>query len=225
MADHGFPITRTQLADSVQLFLERENRQTVFTNNRPGKDWMRRFIGRHSDIITPRLSENLSKTRAKLSEANIRKWFADISEYLEQENLLEVLKDPRRVFNIDETGFMMHPTRDKVLAKKGQRNVYNIVMGNEKESITVSLGFNAAGEMCPPLTVLNGTRIPTWVRTDYPVGWAFQLTKTGWMTGDAFFKYMTGLSTMDLQTKYSAAHYNIRGWSYISYDFDIKSIL
>lgn len=190
-AGRGFPITRIQLADSVQLFLNRESRTPLFTHNRPGKDWLRRFIGRHSAIIAPRLSENLSRSRAKLSEASIRKWFADVNQYLDTENVSTVLKDPRRVFNIDETGFMLNPTRDRVLAKRGQRNVYNVVLGNEKESVTVSLGFNAAGEMCPPLMVLNYARVPNWVQNDFPVGWTYQLTKSGWMTGEAFFKYMS----------------------------------
>lgn len=77
-----------------------------------------------------------------------------------------------------------------VLAKKGQKNVHNVVMGNEKENCTVLLGFNAAGEMCPPLSVIAGARVPPWIRTDYPEDWSYQMTKSGWMTGEAFFNYI-----------------------------------
>lgn len=189
MSNRGFPITRIQLIDSVQLFLNNEHRKTLFPNNRPGKDWIRRFIDRHSELIAPRLTENLSRSRAKLTEQNIRHWFTEVTEYIRTENVGNVLADPRRVFNIDESAFMLNPPRDRVLAQRGQRNVYNVVVGNEKESITVSLGFNAAGDMCPPLTVLNYARVPNWLRNNYPSGWAYQLTASGWMTGEAFYNY------------------------------------
>lgn len=34
MQDHGFPITKRQLLDSVQRLINETNRQTVFKNNR-----------------------------------------------------------------------------------------------------------------------------------------------------------------------------------------------
>lgn len=173
-ANRGFPVTRIQLADSVELFLKRENRETVFKNNRPGKDWIHRFIRRHVGDIATRMTENLSRSRAKLSELNIRNWFQEVNEYITGENVLHVVADPRRVFNIDESAFLLNPTRGKVLARKGQRNVYNVVNGNEKESVTISLGSNAAGDMCPPLMVLNYARVPAWTRTNaLPHGWTF----------------------------------------------------
>lgn len=170
-ANRGFPVTRIQLADSVELFLKREDRHTLFANYRLGKDWIQRFIDIHDEDIATRLTENLSRPCPIISEANIRMWFQEVNQYLQEENLANVVVDPGRVFNLDESAFMLNPSRNKVLAQRGQRNVYNVVNGNEKESVTVSLKFSAAGDMCPPLIVLNYARVPSWIRTNaFPQG-------------------------------------------------------
>jgi hypothetical protein len=77
-SDRGFPATKTQLMNSVQMFLNRELRTTVFKNNKPGRDWYGRFMGRHPELSL-RISQNLSKSRSILSEAAIRSWFGQVS--------------------------------------------------------------------------------------------------------------------------------------------------
>lgn len=66
MGDHGFPITKLQLLDSVQKLLNEANRATIFTNNRPGRDWFDRFMKRHPKI-SERVYQNLTKARASVS--------------------------------------------------------------------------------------------------------------------------------------------------------------
>lgn len=78
LSDCGFPLTKHQLLDSVQLYLNAEGRQVEkFTNNRPGKDWYVRFLGRHPDVSI-RVTQSLSKSRAALTEESIRHWFAEV---------------------------------------------------------------------------------------------------------------------------------------------------
>jgi predicted rRNA methylase YqxC with S4 and FtsJ domains len=47
--------------------------------------------------------------------------------------LEEVLDDPSRIFNGDETGFQICPSTGSVLAQKGAKNVYSIDTGSSKE--------------------------------------------------------------------------------------------
>jgi hypothetical protein len=59
--------------------------------------------------------------------------------------VLDILEDPSRIFNGDETSFSMCPKSGKVLAPKGYKNIYEVKKGNEKETITVLLVFSADG--------------------------------------------------------------------------------
>jgi len=76
-----------------------------------------------------------------------------------------------------------------VLIETGTKNAYNIVDNNEKESISVLMG-NATGQLAPPLIILSYKRIPSYINTKLPQGWAIGRSESGWMTGEIFFEYI-----------------------------------
>jgi len=81
-----------------------------FKNDRPGKKWMQLFLKRHPEVAA-RTVEKITKSRSLVSEMNIRGWLLQIEQYLKQENVLDLLKNPHRVFNCDESGFMLCTVR------------------------------------------------------------------------------------------------------------------
>ena len=97
----GFPITKSNLFDSVKQICEKLQKQNPFTNNTPGRYWYSGFLKRHPEV-SERISENVCLNRAKVSELSLRNWFQEIFLYLEAENLLDI--SPDRIFNSDETG-------------------------------------------------------------------------------------------------------------------------
>lgn len=50
IAAAGFPATKLQLLDSVQMLIIKLNRPNKFKNNRPGKKWYRCFMSRHPEL-------------------------------------------------------------------------------------------------------------------------------------------------------------------------------
>lgn len=62
-------------------------------------------MSRHPNISL-RESETVTRPSASFSEKDVRKWFEDITNYLREENANEILKDPTRVYNGDETNFV-----------------------------------------------------------------------------------------------------------------------
>ncbi len=74
---------------------------------------------------------NLIKSRATVTE---------VLKYCEDNGLMEALNDPKRVFNMDEKGFIMTPKNEVVLARKCQKAVYNRSENDEKECVTALLG-------------------------------------------------------------------------------------
>ncbi|XP_020297300.1 uncharacterized protein LOC109861874 [Pseudomyrmex gracilis] len=183
----GFPLTKTNLIDSVQLFVKKLNQKNSFMDNRLGRHWFEGFMRRHKNV-SQRLAENLTFSRAIISETGLRKWFDEVLNYLKDKNLTNI--DPSRIFNGDETCFLLNPKGGPVLIEKGTKNAYNIVDNNEKESISVLIMGNATGQLAPPLIILLYKRIPSYINTKLPQGWAVGRSESGWMTGEIFFEYI-----------------------------------
>lgn len=192
MMRKGFPLNIEDLKQSVYKFLTENPRPNKFKNNYPADGWVRGFLKRHPAIVQ-RTSEGVTQSSACVSEPNIRKWFAEIHSYLSDNNLLNILNDPRRVFNGDESGFQLCPKTGKVLAAKGTKNVYHVETSNAKESITVMFTFSAAGYACPPMVVYNYQRIPQKIVDGVPKEWGIGRSDNGWMTSELFFEYIANV--------------------------------
>lgn len=191
----GFPVTKQKLIDSVKLLCDNDNRKTPFVNNKPGMSWFEAFVKRHPNVAE-RVPENLSVTRAKVTELGIRGWFKEVKNYLieassEEENLLTI--DASRVFNGDEIGVSMNPKPSSVLAPRGTKNVYSIVSNNEKENVTVLVTANAAGNVAPTLVLFAGQSIPKDVIKIAPPNFSFGHSENGWMTAKNFYEYVTNV--------------------------------
>lgn len=84
----------------------------------PGKKWYKSFRRRHPSIRV-RYAERVTSASSKVSESDIRNWFKVVRDYFEKHDLMNVLEDPTRIFNSDETSFMVCPKTGRVLAPKG----------------------------------------------------------------------------------------------------------
>lgn len=74
----------------------------------PGDGWFKAFLRRHP-VLSQRASEAVTSASANVSERDIRSWFKNIEDYLKIEGYLDIFKDSSRVFNGDETCFMLCP--------------------------------------------------------------------------------------------------------------------
>ncbi|KAL5503577.1 hypothetical protein EMCRGX_G010548 [Ephydatia muelleri] len=94
--------------------------------------------------------------RATVTEAHIRKWFADIETYrVEEERAGDVLLDPHRVFNFDESHFLLAKKRGTVLGPVNYKNFLKVSKENDKEGLTVLIGYSANGSLAPPMIVYS----------------------------------------------------------------------
>lgn len=102
----GFPINKDSLLYSVKQLVEIEKLPNPFKNNVPGRKWFEGFLRRHPRIAHKK-AEHLCKARAILTESRIRLWFSDLRDQLSEK--VDILQDPRRVFNMDETVVYLSP--------------------------------------------------------------------------------------------------------------------
>jgi hypothetical protein len=171
----GFPRRMEDVQCSVKQFLDESPRENPFKDNYPGIGWYKAFLKRHVDI-TSRTSEGVTSASSKVTEENIRNWFNNIHQYLVENSLDDILQDPTRIYNGDETGFQLCPQNRKVLAPKGIRNVYEIDVGKAKTQITVQL--------CNRLQIILIALYPNATRILQPADVsAFRPIKNNWKTG------------------------------------------
>lgn len=188
----GFPVTKNQLLESVQMLIKELGRETPFTNGKPGRRWFESFMRRHPEL-SQRISQNLTKARANVTEDKLRAWFAEIEEYIQTNDLKEIWSDPKRVYNCDETAFFLSPKGEKVIVRKGEKAIYSVINNDEKECVTTLLMCNAAGDIPPPLVMFAYKRLPNYIATKVPPDWALGRSDNGWMTGESFFEYISNI--------------------------------
>jgi len=144
-------------------------------------------------LISVRTSEHVTTASACVSEKDIKKWFSDIHQYLVDEKLDDILQDPTRLFNGDETGFSLCPKTKSVLAPKGTKDIYEVAVGNAKENLTVMFTFNAAGDMCHPMVIYNYQRIPQGIVNSVPPNWGIGHSESGWMKSEVFYEFIANI--------------------------------
>ncbi|CAG9760226.1 unnamed protein product [Ceutorhynchus assimilis] len=148
------------------LTVQGENRVKEWT-------WYKNFMKRNPEVSL-REAEGINKARAIINKESIRKWFKELTQFLTERNLLDLLDDPHRIFNGDESGFALYPKSGKILGPKGFRNLYHIKLGNEKENITS----------------YSPVRLPRAVVEGMPSNWVLGNPDKGWMTSEVFFEYI-----------------------------------
>ncbi|XP_076670556.1 uncharacterized protein LOC143369932 [Andrena cerasifolii] len=181
-AERGYPVTKTELLNSVQKYIESLKRKTPFTNNRPGRHWYEGFRKRNPNLL-PRTVQHLTLTRATVTREKLREWFNEQDSYLNNKNLLGI--SPNSIFNCNETNILLCPNSGKVLAEKGCCS---------DESLTVLFMYSAAGTRAPPLLMFAYTEsVPKKMIQNTPKGWGIGISESGRMTAEAFYEYMTNV--------------------------------
>lgn len=190
-AKKGFPISRRRL-----MLLAQE-----ITNRKLGRKWFQLFLKRHG-TISKRHAENINAARAAVTESSIRTWHENLRQYVKEEFSAEdIFNDPARIINSDESGFMINPKSGVVLGPKGEKNLYEVAIGSEKEQITTLLTISADGHVFPPLVVLPFERVPAKVAEQYNPNWAFGNSKSGWMTSEVYLGYVRNSLLPELTSK------------------------
>ena len=187
MSSIGYPLTKDQLLWEVKRILDLDGRKTKFTDNLPGRAWYQGFLKRHQDI-TRRVPQGISTGRAAITREMVEAWFDTANEYIKQQDHGEdALRDPRRVWNMDETAFPLDSSTGKVrpvLVRRGTRNVYAIKQG-DKTQITVVGCCNAMGDFMNPYIVYPAQRLTGINYEKFPDA-LYSNTATGWMNQDEF---------------------------------------
>ncbi len=101
-AKFQFPMKTKDLQDIMQSYCVEHNVKIRRVDERPGRDWIRNFQERWQHKVKLKRPTNIKRSRAKVSPANVREFFARLTPNLE--GILAT-----HVFNYDKTNFRDDP--------------------------------------------------------------------------------------------------------------------
>ncbi|KAF6202256.1 hypothetical protein GE061_004654 [Apolygus lucorum] len=78
---------------------------------------------------------------------------------------------PNESINEDESAFFLNPTRNKVLAAKGDKAVYQKVNNDKKECLTVPVTASASDHLAPAIVIFRYERMADAILHNFPEGW------------------------------------------------------
>jgi DDE superfamily endonuclease/helix-turn-helix, Psq domain len=185
LSDYGFPLTNQDLIFVITSYLNKIDRSIKqFTNNVPGKDWIKSFLLRYPRL-KERFASNIKRSRAAVDERTVREYIT---------NLKDVVKDVpvENIWNLDETNLSDDPGKRRVICRRGTKYPEK-VCNFSKSSTSVMMCGNAAGELLAPFVVYKSTQLwNTWMEGG-PRHCRYQSTKSGWFDGVAFNEWFESL--------------------------------
>lgn len=102
----------------------------------------------------------------------------------------ELMDEPCRIFNMDETGMPLDPTPPKVVSIRGTKHPISTTTG-DKSQITVAACCSAGGYSMPPMVIFDRQRLKAELTKGEVPGTLYGLSKTGWMDSDLFNLWFT----------------------------------
>ena len=177
-ADWGFPMSADNLRTFVRDYLNDNNiKIPKFKDNKPGDDWYRLFMKRHTELTT-RLSSNIKRSRATLSPETITDFFVNLATTLQN-------VPPENILNYDETNLTDDPGNTLVITTKGTKRV-DRVMDTSKQSTSLMFAVTASGKTLPPYVVYKAIGLyDSWCEGG-PAGTVYNRTQSGWFEGKTF---------------------------------------
>lgn len=125
-----------------------------------------------------------------MSQEAIESWFTEVLKTLKEDHMDDVLNHPERIFNADESGFMMCHKSGKVLGPRKRGDFYKQVADNEKEQITVMGCFSADGKTVPPMIIYPFKRLPLADQIPTEFKCSVGPSDSGWINSEVFFEYI-----------------------------------
>ncbi|KAL0871502.1 hypothetical protein ABMA27_005220 [Loxostege sticticalis] len=188
----GFPLTPKVIRHQAYVFCEQHGIPNNFNEKakKAGKDWLKLFLKRHSDI-SKRKVQILNPGRAqKLNKPIVIQHFEEYKKIYEE---LDIGNQPQRLYNMDEKGcrLTIH-NQPVVLAQKGAKRVH-MIAPEHAENVTIAACVNALGSPIPPMIIFKGKRLKPEFKDNLPAGALVKMANKGSMTTSLFVEFIKHL--------------------------------
>lgn len=179
VASWGFPFDLLDLRLLVKSYLDKQGRnERRLQNNTPGRDWGLNFLKRHKNVLSNRLSANISVKRAKINGEILDAFFLNAQDVFSG-------VDPSLILNYDETNLTDDPGAKKFIFKRGCKYPERVV-NSTKTAISIMYAGTADGQLLREYTVYKADHMwDSWTQGG-PDGARYNRSKSGWFDSACF---------------------------------------
>lgn len=182
-----FGVTPRELRFLAYKLAERSGQDHQFNREKKmaSREWLRRFLSRNQSISV-RIPEATSAARAQaFNKPQIEKYFNKLQEIIEKENI-----HPTMIYNMDETGLTTVQKTQKIIAKKGKKQVGAITSAERGIHTTAVVCVSSAGNFVPPGLIFPRKKLNETLYDGAPPGTLSLYNESAYMTGELFLKWI-----------------------------------
>jgi len=154
------------------------------TNQCAGEDWFTFFMKRHKKISL-RTPEGTSLARMiNFNKTNVNEFFQNLSSVLQRNSY-----HAGSIWNADETGLTTVQKPQRVVARKGFKQIGRATSGERGQLVTMAIAVSAGGNSIPPFFVFPRVNYKEHFVKDGPPNSSGDANPSGWMTDVTFAKF------------------------------------
>lgn len=182
-----FGLTTYDLRVLAYKLAERSGCEHQFNKEKKvaSRQWVHSFLSRHPNISL-RVPEATSAARAQaFNKPQVQKFFKKLEETIQNNNIQSTM-----IFNMDETKLTTVQRTQKIIAKRGKKQVGAITSAERGVHTTGVVCMSSSGNFIPPALIFPRKKFNPDLYDAAPPGTLPLYNESAYMTGDLFFKWI-----------------------------------
>ncbi|XP_039304742.1 uncharacterized protein LOC105194808 isoform X3 [Solenopsis invicta] len=170
---------------TYQLAIRNNLKYPFGRKEKVGRAWFNRFIGRHSNLIIHKSSDDTSNFKTGFNKETVSAFFKILGNVYEEQNY-----NADRIFNVDAIGFNIIQCKiPQIVCLKGKRQIGLLTADDRESLITVICSMSAGGTFIPPMIIFPRKNMIDIVMKGAPAGSIGRCHPSGWVQTHLFTEW------------------------------------
>ncbi|CAK1581494.1 unnamed protein product [Parnassius mnemosyne] len=187
-ADIYFGLTKKdvmKLAYELTVKYDLPRPRTWDDNKIAGEEWFRMFMRRNTELSVRAAQATSLSMATSFNRYNVNAFYDNLATVMDRYNF-----EPQNIYNADETGITTVQKPDRIIARRGARQVGSVTSAERGTLVTVAYAVNAIGNAIPPFFIFPRVRYQDHFIRDRPIGSAGSANPSGWMQDETFIHFL-----------------------------------